>query len=147
MRLFLIALIIAALIQSSFLNLNLCLILIIARNFCLEDQSNLTGAFFGGLSLSLLTAQNLGFWAIVFLLVAKTVNLIKKLPFSSNILTILPVSLLIITLVTILESLIFQIAINPWVIIAETLLTLPAFVITKIWEERFIVKPSIKLKV
>lgn len=146
MRIFLLFLTLAAFLQSSFLGVNLVLLLIAARSLILKDQDNYLIAFISGIILGILLTQNLGFWALVFLLVVKLIQLIKELPFTSNIVTVLPIGFLVVLISSFLEQLFFKQSINFTKIIIETLVFLPIYILIKIWEERFVVKPVFKLK-
>lgn len=94
-----------------------------------------------------LTGQNLGIWPLIFLGTSRLIHLLKKLPFSFNYKTLIPISFLIYLLVSILEKILFGQSINIIKVILETGLTLPTYFFIKFWEERFIVKPDIKLRI
>lgn len=146
MRVYLSALILIALIQSSLLPINLCLLAIIAKSFARHGKENYYLALLAGITLGILSTVNLGFWALIFLIVVWITHLVRKLPITANFFTILPVSFGIILIVTLLESFFLNQKINNWIIIIESILTLPLFVLIKIWEERFVVRDDIKLK-
>lgn len=146
MRVYLLALILIALIQSSLLPINLCLCAIIAKSFASYGKENYYLALITGITLGILSTINLGFWALILLIVVWITHLVRKLPITTNYLTILPVSFGIILVVTLLESFFLNQKINYWIIIIESVLTLPLFVLIKIWEERFVVRDDIKLK-
>lgn len=147
MRVYLIALILLALVQSSLLPVNLCLLFIIAKSFAKYGKENYYLGLLAGITLGILTTANLGFWALIFLMVVYTTHLVRKLPITANFLTILPVSFGIILIVTLVESFFLSQKINNWMIIIEPVLTLPLFILIKIWEERFVVRDDIKLKI
>src|SRR3989344_8289481 len=108
MKLFFLAFLLAAFIQTSFLDINLCLMLIIARSFVVERPSNYTVAFGGGIILGFLSGQNLGYLAVIFLITTKLIQIFKKLPISSNFLTVIPISAVIMVIFAWLESLFFN---------------------------------------
>ena len=147
MRLYIFLLILSAFFQTSFVPLNLCLIIIICRSFILSKQSNFFIAFLIGIILGVLASQNLGFWALVFVIITKVSNATKKLPVSSNIFTIIPVIFVLLMLVSLLENLSFKTPINLLKIIIESLLGLPIFYFFKLWEERFVLKSDLRLKI
>ncbi len=145
MKTFILILIIAAFLQSSFIPINLVLILLISRSLSLIDQANLAAAFLGGILLGLLSAANLGFWALVFLMVVKLIELIKKLPFSVNILTIIPVSLLLILAVEYSQQLLLGQTLSLTKVIVETVLVLPTYFVFNLLE-RGAFTPELKLR-
>lgn len=147
MKSFLGFLIIAALLQTAFIPFNLCLILIIARSFIVNDRSNYFLAFFGGIFLSILSGSVIGFWPIVFLAVVKLIQIIKGMPILSNFQTILPISTLILILISFLEQLFFNQTINFMRIFWESLILFVLYFLVKFWEERFVVRSEIKLKI
>lgn len=147
MKLFILFLILAGFIQTSFAGLNLCLVLLICRSFIVRDQLNLIMAFVIGIFLGILSAQNIGFWALVFLLAVEAIQVVKTLPILDNAKTLLPVSLLVVTMAAVSEAFLFGQSMNFTKILWETLLSLPIFLLLRFWEERFIVTPGIKLRI
>lgn len=147
MKSFLGFIILAALLQTAFIPLNLCLILIIARSFIVKDRSNYLLSFIGGIFLSILSGSVIGFWSIVFLMVVKLIQIIKSLPILSNFQTALPISILILTVISFLEQQLFNQTINFYKILWESLTLLLLYFLVKFWEERFVVRSEIKLKI
>lgn len=146
MKLFIALLIIASFIQSSVLPLDLCLVLIICYTLITNYKSSLIAAFIGGLFLSLLTVQNLGFWPIIFLLVIKLTTLIKKMPFATNFWIFAPAVFLISLGVNFLTMIFLGQSIEFLRIIFNTIAAVPIYFFLKIWEERFVVKQDLRLK-
>ncbi len=146
MKTYLLVLFLAALIQTAFLPINLCLLIVLARSFAVYEKSNFYMALFSGVILGILSSVNIGIWALIFLMVVFLIHLIRKLPITANNLTIVPISFLVIAAVTLIKSLIFSEQSNFVTVGIETLVTLPIFILVKIWEERFVVKSDIKLK-
>lgn len=97
--------------------------------------------------MGVLTGQNLGIWPLIFLGTVRLTHLLKRLPFSFNYKTLIPISFLIYLLVGFLEKILFGQSINSVKVLLETGLTLPTYLFVKFWEERFIVKPDIKLRI
>lgn len=147
MKLFLFLLIIASFLQSSFLPMNLVLILIICRSYVVDETSNYLNAFIAGTFLGFLTTQNIGFWALILTIVVKIIHLSRKLPVSSNNFTIIPVAFVMILIVSLVEKLVFNLPFNFLKILLESLLCLPTFILIRFWEERFVIRPEIKLKI
>lgn len=147
MKTFLLILILFAFLQSAFLTLNLVLVAIIARSLAIEQRSNLFLAFFGGLVLSFLTQVNLGYWPLVLILVVKLVSLLKKLPVSLNPLMVFLYGSLLVSFTASLNKFFINPGFEFLPNILETFLVIPFFYAALVWEDRFIVKRSIKLKI
>lgn len=97
--------------------------------------------------MGVLTGQNLGIWPLIFLGTVRFIHLLKRLPFSFNYKTLIPISFLIYLLIGFLEKILFGQSISSVKVFLETGLTLPTYLFVKFWEERFIVKPDIKLRI
>lgn len=147
MRFFIFLLILAAFLQTAIIPTNLCLMLLICRSFVVSEKENFYLGFAVGLFLGVLSSQNVGFWPVIFLVAVKLVSVIRRLPIASNILAIVPVSLVLLGLSQFFESFVFGQSFNTGGIFIGVILSLPAYVIIKFWEERFIVKSDIRLKI
>ena len=147
MKSFLLLLILLAFLQSAFLPLNLVLVLLIARSLVVEDRSNLILAFGSGLVLSFLTQVNLGYWPIVLVLAVKLAGMIRKLPVSFNPVIIFLGGVIVISIVAVVNNFLIGEKIQIIPRIWEAVLVLPIFYLTRAWEERFVVKSGIKLKI
>lgn len=146
MKIFIFLLILAAFLQSVFIPIDLVLILLINRSLVLPEKQNLYAGFFVGLLVGLLQIQNLGFWVLVFLLVAKVSSLSKKLPFSKNVITILLINIAILTMVSFFSMVFLKTSFNSNNLIWESILSLPVYFLFLFWEERFVVKSEGRLK-
>lgn len=140
-------LIVVAFLQASFLGINLCLSIILARSLCLEDKSNFFLALVFGLFLGLLSSTNIGVWAIIFIVVVKIANLLRRLPFAANLITIFPLSLIIFLGVHFVLSLVLKKSLDFNLALIEALVTLPVYILVRFWEERFTIHSEIKLKI
>lgn len=147
MRLFIILILLSAFIQTSFLPINLCLILILSRSLVSYKRSNYILGTVSGIILGVLNGQNIGFWALVFLIVSAIIHSTKKLPFSFTYITVIPIAFLASLMVSFLEKTFFGQTINFVKVFIEAFLTLPAYIFIKFWEERFVVRTDIKLKI
>lgn len=136
-----------AFLQSAFLPVNLILVAIIARSMVLEDKSNYFLAFMAGLILSFLTLVNLGYYPLIFIIAVKSISLLKKLPVSFSPLMIFLYGSLVIAGIAMVNDFFIGVQIKIYPQLVEAILVLPAYYLVKIWEERFIIKPQIKLKV
>lgn len=147
MKLLILVLILSIFIQTAFLPINLFLIILICRNFLTDRPTNYFYAFCGGIFLGLMSYVNLGFWPLVFIVMTKVIQLIKLTPISSKFFIIIPASFLIILTVGFLEQIFLNQSLSLEKVIIETLLIIPIFFVLKIWEERFIVRSDIRLKI
>lgn len=136
----------ALFLQTTFLPLNLCLMLICTRSLVTTQKSTLIlGAIFGVL-LGILSNINLGFYALVFLLASKAIEIFKASPLYNNIIFFLPLLFFIYLISSLFSSLILVSSFS-WVqVIFETFISIPIYFLIKFWEERFIVRPQVKLK-
>jgi rod shape-determining protein MreD len=137
-----------AFFQVTFIPLDLVLIVLVIRAFIRVEESNLYLAFFFGLLISLLEQNLLGIHSLVYLTLVQLSHLVTKAPFSKNVLTVIPlvfVALLIDDVI--ISAMTFKsIQLFPKIII-ETTLVLPIYIVLRIWEERFIIRNEIKLKI
>lgn len=141
-------LIIASFLQSTIMPLDLVLIILICRSFIKEEQENLYLAFILGIVNSLLNGNYLGFQSITYLSVVFLTQLISKSRLSNNSILIIPLSFVFLSLNNMALSLLTNQSIQLFPkVILETLLCVPVFYLLRIWEERFIVKHDIKLRV
>lgn len=147
MKTFLLVLSLFAFLQSAFLPINMVLVLIIARSLVVEDRENLFAAFFGGLILSFLAQVNLGYYPLLFIFIVKIAGMLKKLPVSFNYLMVFLSGIFLITIGTLLNSFFIGINFEIYSHIIEAILVLPVYYLIKFWEDRFIVKPHMKLRV
>lgn len=147
MKLFILILILAIFLQTTLVPLDLCLMLLICRSFIVNEKVNYYLAFFSGVFLGLLASTNLGFFALFFLIVVKLNTFFKKTALTANFLSILPVAFLILLSQSFFEKILFNQAINLNRILIEVILILPIYFLVRFWEERFIVRPGIRLKI
>lgn len=147
MKTFLMIIILCSFLQSAFLGINLVLVFIIARSLATDDKSNLYLAFVGGISLSFLTQVNLGYWPLILLLVSKITSAARFLPVSLNPLMIFLVGGVQIVLVAVANMLISGFELKFLNIILEAVLVIAAFYLARAWDERFVVKREIKLRI
>lgn len=147
MRLFIFALVLAAFLQTAFLQFPICLTMLICRSFVVDEKQNYYLAFAAGLLLGILSTQNVGFWALTFLLVVKLVHTVRKLPFTANTVTILPITFLICLIVSFVEGFIFNSSMNIFNTVLAAIFSLPILIAIRFWEERFTPGSEIRLKI
>lgn len=142
MKTFIGILIFISFLQTSILPLNLILIILICRSYIRVDKSNLYLAFIFGLLIAYLNVSLMGFLSIVYLMIIQTTQILSKNRLAGNSLFIIPLVFCALSLNDFLLR-----DFNFTKIILESVLSLPIFYIVKIWEERFIVRKEIRLKV
>jgi rod shape-determining protein MreD len=140
-------LILLSFLQATFIPLDLVLIVILVRSYISADNKNLSLAFAFGLFVSFLNHQTLGVESLVYLLLVTVTHLLSKSPVSRNFLAVLPVILILLFLHSLILSLALRESLSIWPkILIEALLILPIYISLKFWEERFVVRPDVKLK-
>lgn len=137
MKTLIVVLIITSFIQYTVLPLNLVLIILICRSYLISDKANLFLAFAFGLLIGHLNLTTLGLTSVTYLIIAAIVEGLSKSRLAGNPLLIVP-----LTFGLLLGS---QVTLFPKIFL-ESLISLPIFYLVKIWEERFIVRKEIKLK-
>lgn len=139
-------LILLSFLQSTILGVDLILVVLIARSLTVEDKENYFFAFGLGLLISYLTGQPLGLYSLVYLLLVKVVYLVKLISVGNHYLMILPIVLILSSLTQFIQNMFFSAAFTFSPVIAQTLLAIPIYLAVKFWEERFIPKKEIKLR-
>ncbi|MCL5784727.1 MAG: hypothetical protein M1142_05235 [Patescibacteria group bacterium] len=134
-------------LQGAWLPVNLVVIVIVCRSFIVEEKANYYLAFAFGLLLSLLLGHNLGTLSLTYLILVKLTHFIRKTEFASHWLVILPLLFISLIIDQLAQSNIFSYQINFGAIFPGMIFALPAYFIVRIWEERFIPKAGIRLKV
>ncbi len=148
MKALLTILIILSFLQATILPLNLVLIILLCRSFIKKDKNNLYLCFFLGLLVSHLTLMPLGLLSIIYLIFILITQLLSSSKYTSSSLLILPIVAFCLLVNNFLISMFTNqpFMINT-IILIEILLALPIFYLVRLWEERFIVRRDIKLKV
>lgn len=141
-------LIIASFVQSTIIAVNLVLIILICRAFIKEEDKNLYLAFAFGLLIAQLNANLLGFQSSIYLITIFATHLIQRSRFARNWILIIPLGFIFFSLDTTVMSVLTNQSIQLFPkAVWETLLIVPVFHLSRIWEERFIPKKDIKLRV
>lgn len=147
----LLILLVGGFIQTSILPVNLVLIILICRSYLTFGLDNLWLGFVCGLLVAFLSAYPLGLLSICYLFFIALIQLVKKSNLSSNWLFILPVSAGLLTLDQMITGIFTGssfTSIIKWPIILEgIILTIPVYLMVRFWEERFVPKLGIKLKI
>lgn len=146
MKIFLLLLTIFAFMQSAVSILNFVLIILVARSLVLDHKENLISAFFGGVMLSFLTQTNLGYWPLVLVFVTKLGHLLRRLPVSFNPVMVFIAGALQIFLAILINKIFFGTGFEIYKHLIEALLVVPVYYLIRLWEERFVPKSELRLK-
>lgn len=148
MKTLVVILIVASFIQTTILPLDLVLIILICRAYVKEDKENLYLAFFFGLLISHLSLTLIGIESILYLVLIQLTQMLSKSKLAGNSYVLVPVMFVLLSVNQIVNSILLQhsIQISPKIFV-ESFLSLPILYLVRVWEERFIVKGDIKLRV
>lgn len=148
MKTLIVVLIISTFLQTTVLSINLVLMILILRSLVRNDVASLYLAFFIGLLMSLLDFKPLGFYSLIYLVAILGSQLVTRLRFSNYLLIIFPVVITFLLGERLVLSWIDKESLQIWPqIAAEIFLILPTYILIRFWEERFIVRGDIKLRV
>lgn len=147
MKTLVVILVLLAFVQTTVIPVDLVLIIILLRAYIRVDKTNLYLAFAMGLLISFLQQFPLGVYSLIFLVLTQLTHLFSKLPILKNFLSVIPVIFILLTANQLVASLPASRSPDWPRIIWGTVLALPLYFALKFWEERFIVRPEIKLKV
>ncbi|MCL4366307.1 hypothetical protein M1437_03710 [Patescibacteria group bacterium] len=147
MKTLIIILIIASFIQTTILPINLVLIVLICRAYIKSETNNLYLAFAFGLVTSHLNLTILGLQSLIYLVAVWVTHLLSKLRLAGNPLLIMPICLVFLSLNQIINVGINYIVLDFPKLIFQAVLSLPILYLVRLWEERFIVRKEIKLKI
>lgn len=142
-------LIVISFLQSTIIPLDLVLIILICRGFLKEEKENFYLAFSFGLLVAFLGGHFLGIQSVVYLGIIFFTHLISKTQFSrKNLNLVIFLSFVNLVLNTVIISLFINVSIQLFPkVILETIFCVPIFYLLRIWEERFVPKKDIKLRV
>lgn len=147
MKTFIFVLIAVAFIESTFLPLDLVLITLICRSFLKADKANLYLAFGFGLVVSHLKLLPLGLQSILFLALVQITGNLSKSRLSSNAFLIIPICFVAILINQIMVAIFTYQPLELLPKIYGAFLSLPVFYLIRFWEERFVVRKEIRLRV
>lgn len=140
-------LIILAFLQTTILPINFVLIILICRTFIRNDKSNLYLAFAFGLLLSHLNLVLVGSLSISYLILIFLAQVLSISRSINNIFFLLPFGIIALLvdrfIINLLLNISFSFSIS---LFFSFLIVIPIFFMLKLWEERFIVRKDIKLK-
>lgn len=148
MKTLIIILILISFLQATIMPIELVLLVLICRSYIKEDRANLYLAFAFGLLTSHLTLTPLGLNSLIFLTLVQITQVLSKTRLAGNSLLIIPLILILLSVNQLVTSLIIRqtLSLSPKILL-ESLLSLPILYVVRLWEERFIVRKEIKLKI
>ncbi len=148
MKTLIFVLIITSFIQSTILSIDLVLVILICRSYIRSDKNNLFLAFGFGLLNSHLNLTPLGLQSLIYLGLVSATESLSKSRLTGNPFLIIILSFI---LVNINQSLLSFFTRQSFQIFPKSLIeafvSLPIMYILRFWEERFVVRRDIKLKV
>lgn len=140
-------LIITSFLQTTILPLDLVLIILICRSYIKDDKANLYLAFALGLFTSHLTLMPLGLNSLIYLMLIQITQILAKSRLAGNLLLIVPITFILLSINDVISSFLIKNLFFSIETFLESMLSLPIVYLVRLWEERFIVKREIKLKV
>lgn len=148
MKTLIIVLILISFLQATIMPIELVLLILICRSYIKEDKANLYLAFAFGLLTSHLTLTPLGLNSLIFLILVQITQVLSKTRLAGNSLLIIPLTLILLSVNQLVTSLIIQqtFFLSPKILL-ESFLSLPILYVVRLWEERFVVRKEIKLKI
>ncbi len=123
------------------------LIILICRSFVKHEESNYYLAFWIGILTSILNLTPIGWESMLYLLTVVLVQLFSRSRFTNSLLLIVPV--VFVLMFGFRLGFYFALRLSPLLwpyILIEAIVALPIMIVVRLWEERFIVKGDIKLK-
>lgn len=147
MKTLIIILIIAAFFQTTIVPIDLVLLILICRAYIKSERANLYLSFAFGLLVSHLNLTSLGLQSLIYLTATAATESLSKIRLAGNPLLIVPISLVFLSLNQIINSVVGSNVLEFPMVIIASFLSLPALYLIRFWEERFIVRKEIKLKI
>ncbi|OGE77583.1 hypothetical protein A3J19_05090 [Candidatus Daviesbacteria bacterium RIFCSPLOWO2_02_FULL_41_8] len=147
MKTLIIILIIATFLQTTILPVDLVLLILICRAYIKSGRSNLYLGFAFGLLTAHLNLNFLGIQSLICLSFVQITQMLSKIRLAGNPLLIVPITLVFLSLNRIINSLLSHTTWEFSGVILTAFLSLPTLYLIRFWEERFIVRKGIKLKI
>ena len=147
MKTLIIILIIASFLQSTIVPVDLVLIVLICRTYIKPERANLYLAFAFGLLISNLSLRPLGFQSLIYIGSVQATESLSRLRLAGNPLLIIPITLMFLSMNQLAISLANHATWEFSEVIFASFLSLPTLFLIRFWEERFVVRKEIKLKI
>lgn len=142
-----ITLILFCFLQEAFLPFNLVLLILVSRAFVVDEKENYYLAFAFGLLLSFLAGYSLGVLSMIYLIIVFAIHIFRRIQFVTHPLTMIPIAAVALFLDVTIRSLMLSSSFDLMSFLPQTILIIPVYFATLFWEERFIPRKDIKLKV
>lgn len=141
----------AGLLQGGILPFNLVLIIILARSFAVRTSTNLYLAFALGLWVAFLTGSPLGGLSFLYLVLVFLIQVISDIHLFAHWSGIIPVSFVLLSVSQVVTGMLSGASLlssfNLWPVVVEAILVLPAYIAVCFWEERFMPRAEMRLKI
>lgn len=147
MKTLIIILIIAVFLQTTILPIDLVLLILICRAYVKSEKANLYLGFVFGLLVSHLNLIPLGLQSLVYISAVAATESLSKLRLAGNPLLIIPISFIFLFINQIINSSLNYNLLNLPKLIFASISSLPMLYLIRFWEDRFIVRKEIKLRV
>lgn len=147
MKTLIIVLIISSFLQSTIVPIDLVLIILICRSYIKSDKSNLFLAFACGLLDAHLSLTSLGFASILYLSSIQATQVLSKARLAGNSLLIIPFIFVLLIINQLASSFFIHQSLEFKKVFLESLLSLPILYLVRMWEEKFIIRKEIKLRI
>ncbi len=147
MKTLIIILIIASFIQTTILPVNLVMLILICRAYIKSNQTNLYLGFIFGILTSHLDLSNIGIQSLLNLSFVEATEILSKLRLAGNPFLIIPLVVFFITFSQFVSLIQNHGSFEFQTVILTSILSVPTLFLVRLWEERFIVKEGIKLRV
>lgn len=134
-------------LQEAFLPINLVLLFLISRAFVVSGKENYYLAFISGLMLSFLAGYHLGVLSMVYLMIILAIHIFRRKQFITHPIIMIPIAAVALSFDEIISSAVSSSSLNLWSLIPQIILVIPIYFAVLFWEERFITRKDIKLKV
>lgn len=134
-------------LQEAFLPFNLVLLILVSRAFVIDEKKNYYLAFIFGLILSFLAGYPMGSLSIIYLIIVLIIHIFRRFQFVTHPLIVIPVAGVALFVDQLARSLMLGSNIDLKQILWQIILVVPIYFAVLLWEERFIVRKDVKLKV
>lgn len=147
MKFFLIILLFLSFIQTTIIPFDLVLVILLLHTYIRPGKQNLYLAFFFGILISHLTQQPLGLYPIVYLFLVELAQSLTTAPIHKNLFFAGFALLSFLTFEKLVLGKFAGTSLYLWPVLTEIIIALPVYFILKIWNERFIIKKDIRLRI
>lgn len=146
MKTLIIVLILASFLQTTIIPIDLVLLILICRAYIKSEKTNFYLSFVFGLLVSHLNLTTLGFQSLIYLTAVSATQILSRTRLAGHPLLIVPIALVFLFLNQVVNSVVNGRTLEFSNIFLTPLLSLPILYLIRLWEERFIVRKEIKLK-